>query len=622
MPVLELISPHRTHRVSFNGNRFVFGRDDACDATLLGDKLISRKHCEVVLYKGHYLVHDLQSRNGTLVAGKPIEAVKLTDRGVFQVGQTFVRFFLTPESAKATPLAAYPDNAPPHPSAAPTTPTPAKPRDPDDLQLADDDDEPIYDVAVLLEDDQSAAAPAPSHNPPPPAVPGLSRPTTSSRPPGNAPAHAMPQPGDALETIDAMARMGRDPGFGIESLSLLNARGQVVHEAGTALSDSTESLAHLQLLTLGALRSGASDIHLEPKQYDALIRVRVDGAMLDVCRLTAEQSKRLMSLIKILCDIDIARKSIIQEGHFSLAVPGRTIDYRVSFAPAMYGQKMVVRVLDPSQAPQQLADLDMPAFIQDKLASTSQQSTGTVLVCGPTGSGKTTTLYAVLRQIDANVRNVITIEDPIEYEIGHVTQIPVDTAEGHTFGNLLRTCLRQDPDVIVLGEIRDQDTAVTSMQAATTGHLVLSTVHANDTVSTVLRLLDLGVEPYLIASTLNIVLAQRLVRRLCANCKEAVVPTEQDRQRLGKTEDDDLTIYAPVGCDACFGTGYAGRVGVFELLDATDALRDVILNKPNLVDLRQALTGTGFVSLKEHAIQHVLAGVTSLDDAHRTVGLD
>lgn len=610
MPVLELISPHRTHRVSFNGNRFVFGRDDACDATLLGDKLISRKHCEVVLYKGHYLIHDLESRNGTLVAGKPIEAVKLSDRGVFQVGQTFVRFFLTPESAKATPLAAYPDNAPPHPKAAPPK-APAKPRDPDDLQLADDDDEPIYDVATLVDDDQAIPVePARTHNPAPPAVPG------------RAPEIATPQPDDVLKTIIDMARMGRDPGFGIESLSLLNARGQVVHEAGAALSDATESLSHLQLLTLGALRSGASDIHLEPKQYDALIRVRVDGAMLEVCRLTAEQSKRLMSLIKVLCDIDIARKSIIQEGHFSLAVPGRTIDYRVSFAPAMYGQKMVVRVLDPSQAPQQLSDLDMPGFIQDKLASTSQQSTGTVLVCGPTGSGKTTTLYAVLRQIDAQVRNVITIEDPIEYEIDHVTQIPVDSSEGHTFGNLLRTCLRQDPDVIVLGEIRDQDTAVTSMQAATTGHLVLSTVHANDTVSTVLRLLDLGVEPYLIASTLNIVLAQRLVRRLCESCKAATKPTEQDLARLGKTADDDLTIYAPTGCDACFGTGYAGRVGVFELLDATDAIRDVILNKPNLVDLRQALAGTGFVTLKEHAIQRVLAGTTSMDDAHRTVGLD
>lgn len=628
MPILEIIAPDQTRRVALPGQRFLFGRDDDCDETILNDNLVSRHHCEVVLYKGSYLLHDLKSRNGTLVGGKPVEAVKLVDTGVFQVGRVFVRFFLTEASAKATPTAAYPKN-PPAPTASSGNQSasggagPAKPRDPDEMRLADDDDEPIYDVATLIDDDAIPLA----------DEPGPGRKNTISKPsPSVASQKKSPGGGggggggggltETLDSIGAMARMGQDPGFGIESLSLLNARGQVVHQAGAALTDATESLGHLQFLTLGALRSNASDVHLEPKQHDALIRIRVDGAMLEVCRLTAEQAKRLMSLIKVLCDIDISRKSIIQEGHFSLAVPGRTIDYRVSFAPAMYGQKMVIRVLDPAQSPQQLSDLDMPSHIQERLVSTSQQSTGTVLVCGPTGSGKTTTLYAVLRQIDAGVRNVITIEDPIEYELQGVTQIPVDTNEGHTFGNLLRTCLRQDPDVIVLGEIRDQDTAVTSMQAATTGHLVLSTVHANDTVSTVLRLLDLGVEPYLISSTLNIVLAQRLVRRLCPSCKIKTAPTEQDRRRLHKTADDDVTIYDAKGCDACFGTGYAGRVGVFELLEATDAIRDVILSKPNLVDLRHALAGTGFKTLAQHAIERVLDGVTSIDDAHRTVGLD
>lgn len=621
MPVLEIITPTQSRRVALRGNRFVFGRGEDCHQTITDDHLISRQHCEVVLYKGAYLLHDLGSRNGTHVGGKPVECVKLVDGGVFQIGSMFVRFFLTPESAAATPAAKYPRNATPatatgnspgkSPSQGSVGPgNSKKPADSDDLRLADDDDddEPIYDVAVLVADEANEVEGGDPAGPP-------------SHTPGNRGASGGAS-GGGLPSIEAMSRMGKDPGFGIESLSLLNARGQVVHAAGTALTDATESLAHLQLLTLGALRSNASDIHLEPKQYDGLIRIRVDGAMLEVCRLSAEQAKRLMSLIKVLCDIDISRKSIIQEGHFSLAVPGRTIDYRVSFAPAMYGQKMVVRVLDPAQAPQQLIDLDMPEHIQRKLISTSEQSTGTVLVCGPTGSGKTTTLYAVLRQIDAGVRNVITIEDPIEYEIQGVTQIPVDSKEGHTFGNLLRTCLRQDPDVIVLGEIRDQDTAVTSMQAATTGHLVLSTVHANDTVSTVLRLLDLGVEPYLIASTLNIVLAQRLVRRLCPACKVKATPTEQDLRRLKKTADDDVVFYAARGCDACFGTGYAGRLGVFELLDATDKIRDVILSKPNLVDLRHALVGTGFKTLQEHAIERVLSGVTSIDDAHRTVGLD
>ena len=572
----------------------MIGRTPQCDAQIENDSRISRSHCELVRYKGEYILHDLGSRNGTLVQGKPIEAVKLIDQGVFSVGDTFVRFFMTEESAKSVPAGVHPS------------------RKAADRPLFDDeDDEPVYDVAEVVEEV--------SADPDDGAIELEGEPAA-----GQAGARPTPSNGarPGMGTIGSLGRIGQDPGFGIESLSLLNSRGQIVHQAGAALSDAHESLAHLQLLTLGAIRCNASDLHLEPKAHNALLRVRVDGAMLEVCHMTGDQAKKLMSLIKVLCDIDISRKSIIQEGHFSLSVPGRTVDYRVSFAPAMYGQKMVVRVLDPAQSPQTLSDLDMPAEIEQKLKSTSSQSTGTVLVCGPTGSGKTTTLYAVLREIDAGVRNVITIEDPIEYELQGVTQIPVDTSEGHTFGNLLRTCLRQDPDVIVLGEVRDRDTAVTSMQAATTGHLVLSTIHANDTVSTVLRLLDLGVEPYLIASTLEVVLAQRLVRQLCPKCKRAVIAEPDQLARLDKEPDAAVEIYEPVGCDACFGTGYSGRVGVFEILSATDAIRDVILRNPNLLDLKRALADTGFRTLRDHAIERVLAGTTSLEDAHRMVGLD
>ena len=609
MPVVELINPLSSQRFPFDGVRFVFGRTPGCDAVIDNDHLISRQHCEIVKYKGSYILHDLKSRNGTKVSGKNIEVVKLIDQGVFQLGNSFVRFFLSEESAASTPPGR-------HPSQASVGTASGKPLFDDEDDNSAGDDEPVYDVAVLVDeedDDQPQAIALVGDEDEAPR-------TARSSPDASGPA----KPGHSLGagTIGALGRIGQDPGFGIESLSLLNARGQVVHEAGRELTDATESLAHLQLLTLGAIRCNASDIHLEPKNHNTLIRVRVDGAMLEICHLTADQSKKLMSLIKILCDIDISRKSIIQEGHFSLSAPGRTIDYRVSFAPAMYGQKMVIRVLDPAQSPQMLSDLDMPADIEAKLRSTAEQSTGTVFVCGPTGSGKTTTLYAVLRQIDSGARNVITIEDPIEYEVTGVTQIPVDTAEGHTFGNLLRTCLRQDPDVIVLGEIRDQDTAVTAMQAATTGHLVLSTIHANDTVSTVLRLLDLGVEPYLIASTMEVVLAQRLVRRLCTNCKRTVVADEAALKRLQQPADAAVEIYEPVGCDACFNTGYAGRVGLFELLAAGDALRDVILSKPNLVDLKKALQNTGFKTLQHHAIQRVLEGATSLEDAHRMVGLD
>ena len=604
----------------------MLGRGPDCAAVITDDTLISRHHCQVVKHKGRYVLQDLKSRNGTRVLGKPIDAVKLIDSGVFQLGNTYVRFFFTQAAADAAEPGRHPGTTSARPAAPRARTATGDPPSMENLlgqsaaSVAQDDDE-IYDVAELVDDDEPEAIPLVGDDTPSPkhATPSALSSNASSTP-ASAPAPAVSMGGGA-SNMGALGRIGVDPGFGIESLSLLDSRGQTVHAAGAELSDTNEALAHLQLLTLGAVRCSASDIHLEPRQHTAGVRLRVDGAMLEVCSVDADSARRLMSMIKVLCNIDISRKSVIQEGHFSLEAPGRNIDYRVSFAPAMYGQKMVVRVLDPMSSPQQLRDMDMPADVMQALKNTADAATGMLLVCGPTGSGKTTTLYAALRGIDATTRNVITIEDPIEYEIHGVTQIPVDAGEGHTFSVLLRTCLRQDPDVIVLGEVRDQDTAVTAMQAATTGHLVLSTLHATDTVSTVLRLLDLGVEPYLISSTLNVVLAQRLLRKLCESCKEPVEPTDAQRQGLKLSGDDHALIHQPIGCEACFGTGYAGRVGVFELLATDDSLRDLILSKPSLVDLRNSLIERGFKTLSDHAAQRVLAGQCSYDDAHRIVGL-
>ena len=403
-------------------------------------------------------------------------------------------------------------------------------------------------------------------------------------------------------------------------MNLLNARGQVVHgEDGGA--GSSDSLMVLQLMLYGAARCHATDLHLEPGQSEANLRMRIDGAMITVCDLPAELNKRIASLCKVLSDIDISQRSIVQEGHFSVRVPGRSVDYRVSFTPVMHGQKMVVRVLDKSLAPQTLESLGAPAGIIQSLSAASEVSTGLMTVCGPTGSGKTTTLYAVLRGIDAGLRNVITIEDPIEYELEGVTQIPVDADRGHGFSALLRSCLRQDPDVIVLGEIRDQDTAVTAMQAATTGHLVLSTIHANDAIGTIFRLLDLGVEPYLVASTLNLVLAQRLVRTLCPHCKAPVELGPSDLARLGLKEAPEAPVLGPVGCERCFSTGYRGRTGVHELMTASDAIRDVVMARPNIADLKAAAKEAGLVTLRERARELVLEGRTGVDEAHRVVGL-
>ncbi len=587
MPILEVINAQAQvlRQVQFDQSRVIIGRADDCLLKIDDDDQVSRHHCEVVLHEGRHVLHDLNSRNGTVVGTRKVEAVKLRTGGVFRVGNTFVRFVdpaAGPESAK--------------PSKAPIGMAAAN----GNAGAADDDS--VYDVAVLAEDDD-----APAHETTTTAA------AAAARPSGNA---------YGADSLHSLATIGHDPGFGLDKLSLINARSQIVHEAGAASEGQGESLLVVQLILYGAVRTRATDIHLEPRNEEAILRMRIDGAMIEVCSLPLDLTKRTASLIKVLCDIDIAQRAIIQEGHFAMGVPGRKIDYRVSFTPVQHGQKLVIRVLDKALSPQTLEDLGLTGEVAERLQATSEQSTGLVTICGPTGSGKTTTLYAILRGIDAQLRNVITIEDPIEYELPSVTQIPVDHDKGHGFAQLLRSCLRQDPDVIVVGEIRDRDTAITGLQAATTGHLVLSTIHATDTIGTVFRLLDLGVEPYLVASTVNLVLAQRLVRTLCEKCKQPTDLVDRDLRRLNLEAPPEATVFGPVGCDECFGTGYTGRTAAFELMVANDALRDVILATPNIADLKAAALGAGMISLKDHARSLITSGVTSIDECHRVIGLE
>ncbi len=578
MPVLERLDAEGgvLSAVELEDQPVVIGRVAGCGIVVDDDSEISRKHCVVAPEDGRWVLRDLKSRNGTFVGDRRVAAVKLRPGGVFRLGSTRIRFGPVEEAA------------------APRT-------SPDE----------VYDVAVLIADEEEALA-APLSTAAPAAI------TPASAPAGNA---------YGADSLQSLARIGREPGFRLDQVSLLNARGQVIHgedAAGTPGAGSaagSDSLMVLQMMLYGAARCQATDLHLEPGTTEATLRMRIDGAMITVCRLPGELYKKIASLCKVLADIDISQRSVVQEGHFSSRVPGRGIDYRVSFTPVMHGQKMVLRVLDKTLAPQTLESLGAPAAIRESLSAASEVSTGLLTVCGPTGSGKTTTLYAVLRGIDANLRNVITIEDPVEYELEGVTQIPVDAERGHGFSALLRSCLRQDPDVIVLGEIRDTDTAVTAMQAATTGHLVLSTLHANDAIGTIFRLLDLGVEPYLVASTLNLVLAQRLVRTLCVHCKAPVEPTPADLARLGLDAPPEGPVLGPVGCPQCFSTGYRGRTGVHELMTASDAIRDVVMAKPNIQQLKVAAKEAGLVTLRERARELILEGVTGIDEAHRVVGL-
>jgi type II secretory ATPase GspE/PulE/Tfp pilus assembly ATPase PilB-like protein len=296
------------------------------------------------------------------------------------------------------------------------------------------------------------------------------------------------------------------------------------------------------------------------------------------------------------------------------------VDYRVSFAPAMFGQKLVIRVLDTANAPLHMKDLHMPAWMLDVMARVSQSDQGMILVTGPTGSGKTTTLYSVLRDVGTERRNVLTIEDPVEIEIQGATQIPVSEEKGNTFPALLRSMLRQDPDVIMVGEVRDAETARIAMQAAMTGHLVLSTLHARDTLGTVFRLLDLGVEPYLVSSSLQIVIAQRLARELCPFCKRAVRPTQEQLEKMGTAAKGVREIFLPKGCPSCLKTGFMGRRGFFEMLTTTEELREVILKNPSPKQIEQSLAGTKFQKLSQTGYQLVAAGVTAFEEIEKAVG--
>jgi type II secretory ATPase GspE/PulE/Tfp pilus assembly ATPase PilB-like protein len=326
--------------------------------------------------------------------------------------------------------------------------------------------------------------------------------------------------------------------------------------------------------------------------------------------------------VKILSDIDIAQKQIVQEGHFSARIPGRRVDYRVSFVPTLFGQKLVIRILDTYHAPLYVKDLQLPSWMRQIMEEALGQEAGMLLASGPTGSGKTTSLYALLRSGDISQRNIVTIEDPVEIQLDGITQIPVNEDEGKTFSALLRSVLRQDPDAIMVGEIRDSETARIAMQAAITGHLVFSTVHTKDAVGTIFRLLDLGVEPYLVAQGLHLILAQRLTRKLCPHCKVPKPPTAQQREKMGSSAQGIDRIYVPRGCPRCLGTGYAGRRAFFELLAATDEIRDLITRGPTSSDVHKALAGTKFVGIEQAGYQLVAEGIAPFEEIERAIGAD
>jgi general secretion pathway protein E len=366
-----------------------------------------------------------------------------------------------------------------------------------------------------------------------------------------------------------------------------------------------------------AARNNASDVHVDSSPTEVVIRFRVDGVMHTASNLPKSVQRTLINRIKIMSRLDISQHGLPQDGRTLILIAGRKIDIRVSIMPTIQGEKAVMRLLFQDQDLFDLRSLGMPEEIYTVWSKLIQQTGGIILVSGPTGSGKTTTLYAALSEIDHHANNIMTIEDPVEYKISGYVQTEVNVKLGLTFANALRSVLRQDPDVIMVGEMRDRETALIAIQAALTGHTVFSTVHTNSAPATVTRLVDMGIEPYLVSSTVMAVLAQRLVRKICEGCKTEIRAEPALLHELGVPDKEHRQwkhLYKGVGCAQCKNTGYLGRRGIHELLVIDDPIKKVLLQSNEANVIRQAAVANGMLSMRHHGIQLVKAGITTPDE--------
>lgn len=376
-------------------------------------------------------------------------------------------------------------------------------------------------------------------------------------------------------------------------------------------------IRYVNYIIQNAVKEGASDIHIEPGEKKIKVRLRVDGVLFESMNPPPQMSAAIVSRLKIMADLDISERRVPQDGRIRCVVGGRKLDLRVSTLPSGYGEKVVMRILDTKSINVQLEDLGFDDHTLDIWKGQIHQPHGIVLVTGPTGSGKTTTLYSSLRQIDKVKLNVSTVEDPIEYHLEGITQTQTHEKIGMTFAKALKALLRQDPDVIMLGEIRDHETAHTAVQAALTGHLVLSTLHTNDAPSSVTRLVNIGLEPFLVGAAVNGVLAQRLLRRLCSHCKAQEAPSEEMADFLEMQGLPNDELWVPKGCDKCRNTGYSGRVGIYEMLAVDDELRDIIARNPNVSEFRRLCLERGMNSLRQDGINKASTGLTSVQEVLR-----
>ncbi len=422
--------------------------------------------------------------------------------------------------------------------------------------------------------------------------------------------------GESVETLIADMEQDAELAAAVQAMEKTSTLDLTSVEA---LADSAPVRKLLNMVLLLAIREHASDLHFEPFENEFKIRIRSDGVLYEMVPPPRHLAFAITTRIKVMADMNIAERRLPQDGRIRLTVGGHPVDLRVSVLPTMFGESVVMRILDRSVVMLDLNAIGLPEKILASFREVIRKPNGIVLVTGPTGSGKTTTLYGALNELNVIEDKIITTEDPVEYDIDGIVQMPVDASIGNTFGQCLRSILRQDPDKILVGEIRDLETAEIAVQASLTGHMVFSTLHTNDAPSTVTRLRDMGVAPFLLTATLEAVLAQRLVRRICKECREQTSPSTELLGQLDLTPEDviDKKFYRGRGCATCNNTGYKGRTGLFEYLPMNDQLRSVINSGASTQQIRDLALQCGMEPLRKSGLDKVYAGVTTLEEIVR-----
>ena len=430
--------------------------------------------------------------------------------------------------------------------------------------------------------------------------------------------------GESTESVESIVTSLEDDAELAAAAAGISADGPINLDDVHALADSAPVRKLLNMVLLMAIKEHASDLHFEPFEDEFRIRIKADGVLYEMVPPPRHLAFAITTRIKVMANLDIAERRLPQDGRIELTVGGHPVDLRVSVLPTMFGESVVMRVLDRSVVSLDLTKVGMNNETLEKFRDAIEKPNGIVLVTGPTGSGKTTTLYSALNELNSIEDKLITTEDPVEYDMDGIVQVPIDSSIGNTFAQILRAILRQDPDKILVGEIRDLETAEIAVQASLTGHLVFSTLHTNDAPSTITRLKDMGVPTFLITATVEAILAQRLVRKVCMQCREEYTPPREILEDLELTSEmvRGKRFYRGAGCELCNNTGYKGRVGLFELMIMSNDIRDAIMGNAQTDEIREMARKNGMVSLRDAGIKACFDGVTTADEVVRETILE